>query len=621
MFDVIVPYYNGQQHINKLLASIPEAIRVIIVDDLSQGHIPPLDRPNTEVIYMTEKGYFTGAANRGIEASNNDVLILNQDTYFTGNKWLNFIEQHKETYALFGEAAGTHPAWPKRYVHGTFMYIRRDLIDIIGLMNAEYYPHWGSTAEYQLRAARKGFRVQSLKAIPDFVHKRRGPYGTATQQMLNQGGKRGELIRTPPAISVVITCYNYGRYLQDAVNSLIGGKTSLGVLPGQSFQSFEIIIVDDGSTDNSAAIAESLADDYKGIHFVHQENKGSASACNTGIGAAMGGRLRDGHMIAILDGDDMMESLRLERMLKTHQDNPHSVIYDNVQYFANNKRGGIVQDWQNPDKTISRLDLGSYDFERMLKKNKMHKGLLYPKRAWIEVGGYPEIMTKGREDWAFNIALGIKGWCGVSTGEFDYLYRKEGQGRSHTNTTPKHYQQFLVQLQQLFPDIYEGHRPMACCGRGPAQSSNGVSAMSSRSKDLVGQEGMVIVEYIGGNAGDETWHGQYGVYKLGGVNRQGYIDKRDKEILLGLRDNGKQVFKEVIPVEMPTVIVEEKSRQQDLSKILNTVTSLKDAISDLTLSELHSTLDLEKSGKNRSTAIEAIEEALDDRYSEREQLV
>jgi glycosyltransferase involved in cell wall biosynthesis len=660
-FSIVIPFWNGQQYLDKLLTTIPESIPVIIIDDLSDNPIPAITRPNTQIKRLAKKGYFTGAVNEGVGACSTDVLVLNQDTYFNGDSWLNFIEEQRQEYGLFGEAAGSHPAWPHRYIHGTFMYIRRDVIKAVGLMDAVNFPLWGSTCEYQLKACRKGFKANPVEAVPGFVHKRRGPYGSAIQQALYGSNQRGKLIRTPPLVSVVITCFNHGKYLGDAINSLIGGKTSLGDMPGQTFQAFEIIIVDDGSTDNSAKIAAGLANPWQGIHFIHQKNKGSAGAMNTGIQSS---HARQDHFIAVLDGDDMMEPRRLERMLKAYEDNPHSAIYDNIQYFGNGQRG-VVVDWES-GKKIERLNLKGYNFEQMLFKNAMHKGLLYPRRAWEEAGGYPAIMNQGREDWAFNIALGIRGWCGVSTGEYDYLYRREGQNRTLKNTTPGHHAKFLEQLKSIFPAVYAGERPDMCCGRPSATTSKnggmGAMAMAARhTKDLPGQQGMIILEYQGRNAGDETWTGEVTgtTYIFGGVRKQGYVDKRDaigdptrrKQGLLDKMRDGRKIFAEVKPAHQPELVTEiaepvkAKPKQavviqaQELLELQPkatvrampdwetekgeslplfdpsglSVSALKKELPNLSLDQLEAALKAEGAGLKRSTAKAAIEAAIDER--------
>ena len=614
MFTIIIPFYNGHQHINKLLSSIPDGIPIIIVDDKSDN---PL---NNAAIRLEEKGYFTGAVNRGIEACNTDILILNQDTYFENDNWLNYINEQKQHCDLFGERAGNHPAWPNRYVHGTFMYIKREVIDKIGLMDTDNYPLWGSTCEYQLRACRAGFKASPDKDIPGFVHKRTGNFGSSIQQVLSKTAEKYKLIRTPPMVSVVITCYNYGRYLEDAINSLIGGQTSLGKTNGQTLQSFEIIIIDDGSTDNSAEIAEKLADPWKGIHFVAQQNAGSAAAMNKGI---VSSHARSDSLIAVLDADDMMRPDRLQRMVSLYEQNPHSVIYDNITYFSNGQIG-VVTDWQRPDKKRETLNLGRYDFERMLYKNGMHKGLLYPKRAWEEAGGYPNLMNKGREDWAFNIALGIKGWCGINTGEYDYLYRREGQNRTLTNTTPKWRSFFLGQIRETFPEIYNGDRPDMCCGRGVKNNNNGSKAKMAVKNEMVGRDGWVILEYIGGNAGNETWYGDYGTYVIGGAKPRSYVDQRDKKKLLNLRDRGKPVFKEYVepvkevvePVkkvqpQLPDWETVEETTVATLPDLSRSISTIESHLEDLGQVQLEELLKLEKDGKNRSTLISKIEKQLE----------
>src|SRR3989442_14959767 len=91
---------------------------------------------------------------------------------------------------------------------------------------------------------------------------------------------------TPPSVSVVIPVYNGERYLVDAIQSVLD----------QTYQNFEVIVVDDGSTDGSAAVAKRFGE---AIRFVHQANGGVCKARNTGIAAARGGYL------AFLDQDDL----------------------------------------------------------------------------------------------------------------------------------------------------------------------------------------------------------------------------------------------------------------------------------------------------------------------------
>src|SRR4051812_30982953 len=89
-----------------------------------------------------------------------------------------------------------------------------------------------------------------------------------------------------PLISVIIPCYNHGSYLAEAIDSILT----------QTYQYFEIIVVDDGSTDNTRAVAES----YKAVKYVYRNNKGLSAARNTGIDHS------NGEYLVFLDADDWL---------------------------------------------------------------------------------------------------------------------------------------------------------------------------------------------------------------------------------------------------------------------------------------------------------------------------
>ncbi len=542
--SVIVPFRNGHATIERLLGSLPAELPVIIVDDVSD--IPLGDVSRGKVVHSGKRGYFTGAVNLGLSQCATDVLILNQDVYFAGDDWLKVIDGSRMRYGLIGESiTGLHPAWPLGYIQGTFMFIRRDVINKIGPMNAELYPLWGSTCEYQLRAARAGFEVLPLKQVPGFQHRpgHKARFGSSIEQTLKDEPERqGEFIRTPPEISVVIPCYNYGHYLPDAVGSLME----------QTFQSFEVIIVNDASTDNSLQIAQSLADPWKGIRVVHLSNNvGTAAALNAGI------KQTYGKYIAVLSADDMMRPYRLADFYRLQLENPHSFIYDDLILFGTetDKLAGT----KKAGKDVI-FPLPPYDFEKLIHKNGVHAGIMYPRQAWVETGGYPGEMGKGREDWAFNVALGIKGYCGVKAERPSYLYRREGQNRTLINTRWTSHQYFKEQMVRLYPDIYRGVRPMGCCGGKKGNFTiNGSKTLMAQQASLPGRDGFEVLEYIGNSAGTMTWWGPVTRtrYVFGGSRRVGYVDARDAAGMLRIADQGQQAFRIYRkPVVKPAPVVE-----------------------------------------------------------------
>src|SRR6185503_15036986 len=227
-------------------------------------------------------------------------------------------------------------------------------------------------------------------SIPGFEHARgQAPYGSSIKATLEaEPAKRATFIRTPPEISVIIPSYNYGRYLRDAVNSLIGGPSSMGERAPQTFQSFEIVIVNDASTDETDQVARELANEWKAIRYVkHDVRGGTAAANNSGIEAACG------RFVTHLSADDMMQPDRLEYLYRAALANPGKMIYDDLTWFRD---GEIFFEQKLPE----------YDFETLIVHNTIHAGIFYTRDAWQKVGGYPELMANGREDWAMNLRLG-----------------------------------------------------------------------------------------------------------------------------------------------------------------------------------------------------------------------
>jgi glycosyltransferase involved in cell wall biosynthesis len=100
------------------------------------------------------------------------------------------------------------------------------------------------------------------------------------------------MIGEHPLVSVIIPVYNGTRYLRAALESVFA----------QTYRPFEVIIVDDGSVDDSGVIAQSFPD----VHYIHQANQGVASARNNGIDAARG------EFLAFLDQDDLWKPEKLK---------------------------------------------------------------------------------------------------------------------------------------------------------------------------------------------------------------------------------------------------------------------------------------------------------------------
>lgn len=561
---VIIPYRNGEATLSALLDSLPPNLPTLVVDDQSDVTPRYIGRHRqVQFMRMPVRGYFSGAVNAGINACKTDVLVLNQDVRFEDDSWQGLINDQRGEYALIGDGVMNHPAWPKGYVQGTFMFMRRDAIEAVGLLDAINYPLWGATAEWQLRAVRGGFRALPTSPIVGLVHARgKQPFGSAIKATLEEEPEQRKLLlRTPPAISVICTCYNYGRYLQELYNSLFGGPTCLGEMEPQTFQSFELIIVNDASTDETHEVASRLADDWKGVKYVHNKTRlGTAEAINSGV------RVSHGKYVTHVCADDMMRKDRLEYLYRAAEANPGKMIYDDMDWF---KEGKIFFNQKLPE----------YDFEALVRRNYYHTGIIFARSDWERVGGWPSVMANGREDWAMNVRLGRAGVCGVHVSEAGYLYRREEQNRTLTNTGGDWQQFFLDKMRALFPDIYSGERPMGCCGGGKqlrkSNNGNGANGMVAFSVNESAPEGMVRVEYLGSNDGNEAHRGALSrrIYVFNRTKRKfGYVEQRDLETgnmrnpgLLEKHVRGEPLFR-LAPVSFPEPPVAVKEPVKETSE-------------------------------------------------------
>lgn len=115
----------------------------------------------------------------------------------------------------------------------------------------------------------------------------------------------------PPAVSVVVATYNYGRFLAGALDSALS----------QTFLDFEVIVIDDGSTDDTAVVIAPYLDNPR-VRYEHTDHLGQPGAKNTGI------RLARGRYVAFLDADDLWLPTKLEKQIPLFAADPDlGVVY------------------------------------------------------------------------------------------------------------------------------------------------------------------------------------------------------------------------------------------------------------------------------------------------------
>ncbi|MCR1808488.1 glycosyltransferase family 2 protein [Stenotrophomonas geniculata] len=119
-------------------------------------------------------------------------------------------------------------------------------------------------------------------------------------------------------VSVVIPLYNTEKYIEETMQSILD----------QTYKNIEIVIVDDGSKDQSPSIVKNLAEKYLGqVKYVHQKNQGVSVARNTGIENA------SGEYIAFLDSDDLWHPTKIEKQVESMHKNEMDACYCGYMNF------------------------------------------------------------------------------------------------------------------------------------------------------------------------------------------------------------------------------------------------------------------------------------------------
>lgn len=198
-----------------------------------------------------------------------------------------------------------------------------------------------------------------------------------------------------PAVSVVVPCYNGGRFIDQLLDSL----------SRQTFRDFELIIVDDGSRDDTRA---KLATLDKSVQIILQDNQGPGAARNTGIARARA------PIVLALDCDDTLDPTFLQETASLMQSAPPDVGF----IFTHERLTGLRQ---GTEPRYFKL------FDQLFI-NRVPSCVMFRKKAWSDVGGYDAAMREGYEDWEFTIALAAAGYRALVIPRALFTYRVSNEG-------------------------------------------------------------------------------------------------------------------------------------------------------------------------------------------------
>lgn len=228
--------------------------------------------------------------------------------------------------------------------------------------------------------------------------------------------------QAPVLASVIIPCFNYGRYLPDAVASV----------QAQTLAAIEIVVVDDGSDDaETVAALHRLSGDAR-VRVIRQENRGLPLARNRGIAAA------EGEYICCLDADDRLAPTYLEQAIALLEaDRSIGFAFSWVQRFGDDERV-----WRTND----------FDPTQALLGNLTSVAAVFRRDDGVLIGGFSAEMIGGFEDWEFWIRLASLGRRGRCITRPLFLHRIHGH--TMTGTAKAMSAELQQRMRRLNPQFY-----------------------------------------------------------------------------------------------------------------------------------------------------------------------
>lgn len=218
-------------------------------------------------------------------------------------------------------------------------------------------------------------------------------------------------------VSIVIANYNYGRFLRESIGSALG----------QTHRPVEVIFIDDGSGDDSLAVAQEFD-----ITVLAQQNQGVSAARNNAAAFARG------KYILFLDSDDILEPDAIASLLALIEAGGDDVgyAYGQLQYFG-------VKDWV--------FESSPFDPAKLARANYIQTSALIRRDLFVQVGGFDRGISL-REDWELFIRLWHAGYRGAFLPRPHLRYRKHKEPTRRKSKRPKKVS--TAQLCFLYPRFF-----------------------------------------------------------------------------------------------------------------------------------------------------------------------
>ncbi len=204
-------------------------------------------------------------------------------------------------------------------------------------------------------------------------------------------------------VTVITPCYNAARFIRETIESVIS----------QTYTAWEMLIIDDCSTDGSASIIKEYADKDSRIKYFKTDQPSGSPVVPRNIGLKMA----KGRYIAFLDADDVYLPTKLANQISAFDDKDIAIVFSNYEK--------MTADGTRSNRIISAPSRLSY--RQLLKSGYIGCCTLMYDSAKT---GSMEFSSIGHEDWAFALSILKKGYIAKNTNTAEAIYRLVGNSRS-----------------------------------------------------------------------------------------------------------------------------------------------------------------------------------------------
>ena len=224
-------------------------------------------------------------------------------------------------------------------------------------------------------------------------------------------------------VSVVMPAYNMADYIEESIESVLASH----------YPHIELIVVDDGSTDRTAEIAQSWAERDARVKVIRKANGGQTTARNVGVAASRG------EYILMVDSDDLIGRDYIGRAVEVMERDAEVKVVTCRGEFFGNRQGA----WHLPDYTPQLL----------ARRNLFTISSLLRRSDYLRVGGFDESLHCYCEDWAFWIAVLKDGGRAVRLPSVEFYYRVRGGSSRFVGRRYKG--ELVAALNRRFADFFE----------------------------------------------------------------------------------------------------------------------------------------------------------------------